>query len=152
MKKVIYFTAGPVPTSGEISAIAALNTRAGKPLDVAVRDGSNPSIGDDYGDGRLEDCDYVAGTVPTAYNGETVLPAGIGIANGAAMNVRNSAASKTVAGTAVVAAEVLTSVDLPATAALLTTAQALVVPVTGTYATTATVTIAGGVVTAIALS
>lgn len=42
--------------------------------------------------------------------------------------------------------------DQPATKALVSNGQALTVPVTGTYATKATVTVAGGVVTAIVLS
>ncbi len=72
-------------------------------------------------------------------------------ANGAVVNMNNSTNSKTVAGTLNTAGATPVA-NLPATAAILTSAQALVVPVTGTYATTATVTIAGGVVTAIVLS
>lgn len=75
------------------------------------------------------------------------------VTNGATVSVKNSAGSKTVAGATIdVVAGAVEDVNLPATAALLTTAQALVVPVTGSYATTATVTVAGGVVTAIVLS
>lgn len=146
-KKVIFFTVAEKATSDEIAAIAALNSRAAAPLEVVVRNGSAVSVGDDYGDGRLEPCDYAAGTVPTAYNAKPAVPAGLGLANGAAMNVRNSAASKTVAGAAVVASGVVTSVDLPATAALLTDTQAVTVG-----GSTYTFTIAGGVITAIVVS
>jgi hypothetical protein len=143
-KKVIFFTAAQVATSGEIAAIAALNARAESPLEVVVRNALDVN---GYGAGRLEPCDYAAGTIPTAYNGKPALPAGVGLANGAALNVRNSAASKTVAGAAVVASGVVTSVDLPATAALLTNTQAVTVG-----GATYTFTIAGGVITAVVVS
>lgn len=148
MQKVIFFTVAALATNAEIAAIAALNARAAKPLEVVVRDGSAVSVGDDFGTDRLEPCDYAAGTVPTAYNAKPAVPAGLGLANGAAMNVRNSAASKTVAGAAVVnGSGVVTSVDLPATAALLTNTQAVTIG-----GSTYTFTIAGGVITAIVVS
>lgn len=68
MSKIIFFLAGPVPTSGELADIAKLNAAAAAPYEVAVRNGAADSIGDDYGAGILEDCDFAAGTVPTAYN------------------------------------------------------------------------------------
>lgn len=75
--------------------------------------------------------------------------------DGTDINVVNSAGSKTVVGDAAVneATGVLTQVTLPATAALITSAQALTgVTPTGTFTTTVTFTVAGGVITAIALS
>jgi hypothetical protein len=68
------------------------------------------------------------------------------------VSVKNSAGSKTVSGTATVASGVISGVALPASEAIIANLQALVVPVTGTYATTATVTVANGVVTGIVLS
>lgn len=75
--------------------------------------------------------------------------------DGTDINVKNSAGSKTVVGDAVVneATGALTQVDLPATAALLTSGQALTgVAPSGVYATTVTFTVANGVITAIVLS
>lgn len=66
----------------------------------------------------------------------------------------NSEDSKSVLNTqiAVLAAKTGYETALPATQTKISNGQQLVVPVTGTYATKATVTVAGGVVTAIALS
>lgn len=70
-KKVLFFTAGPVPTSGELAAIAKLNTAAEKPYEVTVMNGSADTK---YGEtNRLAPCDFVAGTVPTIYNAKTVI-------------------------------------------------------------------------------
>jgi len=69
-----------------------------------------------------------------------------------AINISNSANTKTVAGTILVTPVGVVSANTPSTAAIVTSAQALVVPVTGTYVSTATVTVAAGVVTAIVLS
>lgn len=75
------------------------------------------------------------------------------LSNAAAVNVKNSAGTKTVAGTANVSSGVLNSIDLPATAALITSAQALTgVTPTGTFTTTVTFTVAAGVISAIVLS
>ena len=70
-KKVLFFTAGPVPTSGELAAITKLNTAAEKPYEVTVMNGSADTK---YGEtNRLAPCDFVAGTVPTIYNAKTVI-------------------------------------------------------------------------------
>lgn len=76
------------------------------------------------------------------------------VVSGALAPVKNSAGSKTVTGARVdVAAGVIEDVNLPATAALITSAQALTgVTPTGTFVTTVTFTVANGVITAIALS
>ena len=74
---------------------------------------------------------------------------------GALVTVRNSTGAKSVpsAVAQVNASGVLTSVDLPATAAPITSGQALTgVTPTGTFTTTVTFTVAGGVITAIVLS
>lgn len=62
LKKVIYFTAGDVPTTGEKADIAKLNAAAVAPYDVAVRSGIR-SLGTA---GNYESADYVAGTVPAS--------------------------------------------------------------------------------------
>lgn len=70
-KRVIYFTADTVPTSGELAAIAKLNTAAEKPYEVTVMNGSaNTKYGETN---RLAPCDFVAGTVPTIYNAKAVI-------------------------------------------------------------------------------
>jgi hypothetical protein len=70
MAKVIYFTAGPVPTVGELADIAALNASILPAYDVAVR---NSLANNSYGAGP-EDADFVAGTIPTAYNDAETYP------------------------------------------------------------------------------
>lgn len=75
------------------------------------------------------------------------------VANGATVTMANSTNTKTVSGTAVVTAGVLSRVSAPATAAIITSAQTLTgVTPTGTYTNTITFTVANGVVTAVALS
>ncbi len=77
-----------------------------------------------YGEtNRLAPCDFVAGTIPTVYNAkDTIDP------------------------------DAIPNQALTATQAIVEDAQALAVPVTGTYATTATVSVVDGVVTGIVLS
>jgi hypothetical protein len=75
--------------------------------------------------------------------------------DGTSINVLNSAGTKTVVGAANVAETtgLLTQVDLPATAALITNAQALTgVAPSGAYTTTVTFTVTAGVISAIVLS
>lgn len=68
-KKIIYFIAGIQPTTAEQAAIDKLNAVNIHAYDVKVFNGkANPN----YGYGKRA-CDYVAGTVPTAYNGIPVL-------------------------------------------------------------------------------
>jgi len=71
MQKVIYFTATGVPTSGELSEIAALNERAQAPLEILVR---NAEVSNAYGVGP-EAADYIMGTRPAAYADEEDFPA-----------------------------------------------------------------------------
>lgn len=64
MKKVIYFSAGYDLTDDEIAELAALNTIGAPALEINVSNGAvDPGI-----EGGVEECDYVAGTVPTAYS------------------------------------------------------------------------------------
>lgn len=85
-------------------------------------------------------------------SGITLAATQVIVNDGAAIPVTNSVGTITVTGTANVAAGVLTNVSLPATDAIVTNAEALVVPVTGVIGTTATFTVAGGVITGIVLS
>lgn len=64
-KKILYFTVGPTPTGGELTAIATLNALAGAPYSVQVRNGAIPAV---YQPNN-EPADYAAGTVPAAFNG-----------------------------------------------------------------------------------
>lgn len=70
-KRILFFTAGITLTSGELAAIAKLNTAADKPYEVTVMNGAADT---EYGEtNRLVPCDFVAGTVPTIYNAKTVV-------------------------------------------------------------------------------
>lgn len=70
-KRILFFTAGITPTSGELAAIAKLNAAADKPYEVTVLNGAaNTKYGETN---RLVPCDFVAGTVPTIYNAKTVV-------------------------------------------------------------------------------
>lgn len=63
-KKVIFFTAGALPTVDEAAAIAVLQAGATKPYDLVVRRGDLITADAySYGAGP-EACDYVAGTPP----------------------------------------------------------------------------------------
>jgi len=68
-KKVIYFTAGKVPTGPELTAIANLNALAIPGYEIDVR---NTLVSTDTGAGK-EAADYVAGTIPAAYSAVTVI-------------------------------------------------------------------------------
>jgi hypothetical protein len=66
--KIIYFTAGEVPTTNEKNDIAALNALAVAPFEVVVRAKNRPL---DFGAG-VEDADYAAfvsgGSAPAPYD------------------------------------------------------------------------------------
>lgn len=75
------------------------------------------------------------------------------VSNGGTVTAANSANNKTVSATYVISAGAVQRVSLPATAAIVTSTQALTgVTPSGTYTNTVTFTVAGGVITAIALS
>ena len=62
-QKIIYFTAGAVPTFGEIADIAALNALCEPAYSVNVSNGSVlPNLGASGGEPIIEECDFVAGT------------------------------------------------------------------------------------------
>lgn len=64
-KKIIYFIAGQKPTTEEAAEIADLQATVEPDYTLSVRSNAGSPI---YSDDNLEPCDYVAGTVPTAYN------------------------------------------------------------------------------------
>lgn len=71
LKKLIYFTAGDVPTVDEKADIAQLNAVAVAPYEIAVRSSVRPmSSGGPY-----ENCNYVSGTIPDValYEGKPVV-------------------------------------------------------------------------------
>lgn len=86
--------------------------------------------------------------------GATGLPATSAVvANGATVNVENSAGNLDSPATATVAASAVTNVRLAATKTIVTSGQALTgVTPSGTFTSTVTFTVANGVITGIALS
>lgn len=159
-KKVIYFTAGAMPTSNELADIAKLNAAALPAYDVQVWKAGTPQST------PIRAADFVGhdgAVIPAEYSAVAVidpddiplapLPATQAIVlNAGTVNVENSAGNLDSPATAVVAASVLTSVKLAATKTIVTSGVDLVVPVTGVYATKATPTVVNGVITGIVLS
>lgn len=90
-----------------------------------------------------------AGALANVKLAATVAP----VTNSQSVTIQNSAGTA-VAGThaATVAAGVVSNIKLAATVAPVVNGAALTVPVTGTYTTTATISVANGVVTGIVLS
>lgn len=71
MQRIVYFTAGITPTSGEQADIAKLNAAAEAAYEVTVVNGAANAK---YGEmNRLIPCDLVAGSVPTIYNAKEVI-------------------------------------------------------------------------------
>lgn len=66
-KKVVFFTADTLPTSAELLEIARLDDLAASPYKIQVRNGGGTEKME-----SIETCDYVAGTVPTAYAAKTL--------------------------------------------------------------------------------
>ncbi len=74
MSKILYFTAGPVPTGPEQTAIDRLAIDAGAPHTVGVRNALVPAV---WGNPAVvEDCDFKAGSAPAAYAAKPVYVAG----------------------------------------------------------------------------
>jgi hypothetical protein len=73
MKKVIYFTAGAVATAEELEEITAIRAYTGPLLDLTVSNGAIlPNLSGDpenEDDPRIQESDFVAGTIPEAYSG-----------------------------------------------------------------------------------
>lgn len=128
--RILYFTAGETPTVDEAAEIAGLNAVAAPKYEVLVRRGDSiPSAtNNNYGHGP-EACDFVAGTPPTAYNASPVFdpdsePTTVG--PGDTIAVHNSAASKTVNGTADIVDDAVV-VALAATEAIVSDTNTVVV-------------------------
>lgn len=66
-KKILFFTAGTKATTAEQAQIDALNALNAPGFTVGVR---NSAENASFGSG-IEACDFVAGTIPTAYNAKT---------------------------------------------------------------------------------
>lgn len=129
-KKVVYFTAGINATAGELADIAKLNAAAEPQYEVLVANGAANA---EYGEtDRIIPADFVAGTIPDVYRvdgdplEDPVYPE--------------------------IDPDAIPNQALTPTQAIVNDAEALTVPVTGTYTTTATVSVANGVVTGIVLS
>ena len=129
-KKVVYFTAGINATAGELADIAKLNAAAEPQYEVLVANGAANA---EYGEtDRIIPADFVAGTIPDVYRvdgdplEDPVYPE--------------------------IDPDAIPNQALTETQAIVNDAEALTVPVTGTYTTTATVSVANGVVTGIVLS
>lgn len=163
MARILYFTAGHKATGGEISAINAINALAIAPYEVLVM---NATASPAYGAGNI-DGDYVAGTIPTAYNDAEVFPifdhlnppdqtnliaTQAIVSDTEVIVVKNSAGDVSKNGVAVVTSNNVDEVALAATEAIVSDTAAYVGITTGSYVDTVTVTVAGGLVTAIVLS
>lgn len=120
--KVIYFTAGDVATTAEKADIQKLNELAVSPYDVGVRSAVRPMSSG----GPLEAADYVAGTIPTAYEDVPVIdpdnppeivlpPTKLIVTNGDTAQVTTLDGTATYAdATIVVANSAITRLQLPA--------------------------------------
>ena len=64
MAKIIYFTASIVPTAQEVADIEAINAS------IHTLNVSNASV--DNGLGTVEECDFVAGSVPDEYSDKPI--------------------------------------------------------------------------------
>lgn len=79
--KVLYFIAGVKPTTDEAAAIASLNAGTEAPLQVEVR---TNLVSNTYE--TIEDADFVAGTVPSAYSALPVYAGqGMGLVDGGSL-------------------------------------------------------------------
>lgn len=150
MKRIIYFQAEPVATTEELAEIAAINAFSVNPYQVLVMNGSASTA---YGAGNIT-ADYVAGTIPTAYNEVDVFdyenpPDPVLIATKAVVDTGESI-STTDGGavTVTVAANAISSAAYAAAATKILLATGVVIPITSGGTGTVTLTIAGGVITA----
>ena len=89
-KKIIFFTAGNVPTKAEQDAIAEIENAIAPKFEKVVRNAAAPAI---YGEGRNEPADFVAGSPPSNFLNYTPATA----ATGTLRVVTNPAAGETIA-------------------------------------------------------
>lgn len=116
MAKIIYFTASTVPTAQERADIDAINAS------IHTLNVSNGSV--DSGLGMAEECDFVAGTVPSEYSGKPVYDPSAGelednqaiVTDGDAVTVDGAAVTLAISGNAI------TGATLPATNAVVSNA------------------------------
>lgn len=149
MQKIIYFTAGTTPTEEELADINALNALAAAQYDVNVSNGSVPS---GLGDDAIEASDFVAGTIPDAYEAVDIfdinnppepsnLPATQAVVSDEdVLRLDDVDYEFTVEGNDISAI----AVTLPSTQAIVSDEQEIVIG-----EDTFTITVAGGVITAI---
>ena len=88
-QKIIFFTAGNVPTKAEQDAIAEIEKAIAPKFEMVVRNAAAPAI---YGEGRNEPADFVAGSPPSNF---PYTPATA--ATGTLRVVTNPAAGETIA-------------------------------------------------------
>jgi|ERR1044072_1315339 hypothetical protein len=128
-KKILYFTAGILPTSPELAEIAKFNAVTDPQYELIVMNGSaNAKYGEPN---RLVPGDFVAGTVPVIYESlneddERVYPE--------------------------INPDSIPNQALTATQAIVTHNVVMTLPVTGTYTTGIKATVVNGVITGFVLS
>jgi hypothetical protein len=119
MAKIIYFTASDVPTVQEKADIEAINAS------IHTLNVSNGSVSN--GLGTTEECDYVAGTVPTEYAGKPTFDPNAGeldddqaiVTDGDSVTVHGASVTLAVSGNAI------TGTTLPATSAVVASGNAI---------------------------
>ena len=89
-QKIIFFTAGNVPTLAEQAEIEAIEEAIAPKFEMVVRNAAAPAI---YGEGRNEPADFVAGTRPSNFPAPRPAVA----ATGRLTVVTNPAANETIA-------------------------------------------------------
>jgi hypothetical protein len=154
--KVIYFTAGALPTGGELTEINAIAAIAG--IALSIRNGHVSAL---YGDGdtNYEEADFVAGTPPTGtdYDDTNVYPLYVAgdhvtpsLVDEGDTIVLTDAAGVTLNCTLVVTAGVPT-LTCPSTAAILKSGiEKLSADKSGVYTNGFTPTIVNGAITVLA--
>jgi len=143
-KKVLYFTAGPVATVTEAAQIAALVALGVPGYTVGVR---NALLSGSFGHG-IEASDYVAGTIPTAFN--AVPNYGIpDVLRPAKLSLLSATGSFAIAGTATRQLQTLSVVGADISALTVTDVTAVSTTYASSVPAKATVS-AGGLVTGVA--
>lgn len=152
-EKIVYFTAGTVPTGDELSDIAALNAAAAAKYKVIVM---NSKIGESVNpDNRT--ADFVAGTVPAVapWNALTVFDVDaepVTIDESDTISVENSAGSNSTTADISITAGVAKAV-MPSTDQIVSHGDTVVVKNSaGDVSKNATATVAAGVVSGVALA
>lgn len=148
MKRIIFFQAGPVATTEELAEIAAINAFSVNPYEVLVM---NALESTSYGAGNVS-ADYVAGTIPTAYEAITefdytnppdpvLIPTKATVADESVLDTDDGGTV-----TVTVAENAITGLEYTAAATSILLDTGAVINIDG--GGTVTLTIAGGVITA----